>query len=269
MTGPGAGRSQRAMAVRAGAPQAEADTRPHTPPSPCRSPVAALAVLLGDPHPLPCAPARARRRPGRRPGRASGTSAAAAGGAAHHARAPRGPRRPGGVARTVGPRRDTAPVELSCSVVAGDRTAYARGHWARHDRQLLRDGAVRPDRSPRPCVADGCGRPAAAEAGAAATTSGGRGRATCAPTSGSSGRCADRARSRAANGARTAATCRSPAHRLARCGAHQAGRPVRRRRRLGHGCGNRYSAEAAGHLGLPRDDQQLDPSREEPSQHQE
>jgi hypothetical protein len=41
---------------------------------------------------------------------------------------------------------------------ACDRDVYARGHCARHYKQLLRHGQVQPDRAPAACAVEGCGR---------------------------------------------------------------------------------------------------------------
>ena len=41
-----------------------------------------------------------------------------------------------------------------------ERVVYARGHCARHYKQLLRHGAVQPDREPIPCDDPTCGRAA-------------------------------------------------------------------------------------------------------------
>ena len=45
-----------------------------------------------------------------------------------------------------------------CEAAGCDRAAYARGHCERHYRQLLRSGALRPDRAPPDCAVPGCGR---------------------------------------------------------------------------------------------------------------
>lgn len=47
------------------------------------------------------------------------------------------------------------PCEAGCG-----RVVYARGHCARHYKQLLRHGAVQPDREPIPCDVPTCGRAA-------------------------------------------------------------------------------------------------------------
>ncbi len=48
-----------------------------------------------------------------------------------------------------------------CQVRDCDRRVYARGHCARHYKQLLRHGEVRPDRQPASCSVLDCERPAA------------------------------------------------------------------------------------------------------------
>ena len=45
-----------------------------------------------------------------------------------------------------------------CEAPDCDRKVYARGHCARHYKQLLRHGQVRPDPAPTPCAVAGCGR---------------------------------------------------------------------------------------------------------------
>jgi hypothetical protein len=45
-----------------------------------------------------------------------------------------------------------------CEVGDCGRKVYARGHCARHYKQLLRHGAVQPDRAPAACAVDGCDR---------------------------------------------------------------------------------------------------------------
>ena len=45
-----------------------------------------------------------------------------------------------------------------CAVVDCDRDVYARGHCARHYKQLLRHGEVQPDRAPAACAVDDCDR---------------------------------------------------------------------------------------------------------------
>lgn len=45
-----------------------------------------------------------------------------------------------------------------CAAGGCERAVYARGHCSRHYRQLLRHGAVQPDRAPTPCAVEGCGR---------------------------------------------------------------------------------------------------------------
>ncbi len=57
--------------------------------------------------------------------------------------------------RTVVRRRHTA---LMTPCQACDREVYARGHCARHYKQLLRHGVVQPDRAPAACAVDGCER---------------------------------------------------------------------------------------------------------------
>lgn len=47
-----------------------------------------------------------------------------------------------------------------CEAVGCDRKPYARGHCPRHYKQLLRHGAVQPDRAPTTCAVEGCGRAA-------------------------------------------------------------------------------------------------------------
>lgn len=47
---------------------------------------------------------------------------------------------------------------MTCSAVDCDRATYARALCSRHYKQLLRDGAVRPDRAPAPCAVPGCER---------------------------------------------------------------------------------------------------------------
>ncbi len=49
---------------------------------------------------------------------------------------------------------------MPCSEPACDAPVYARGHCSRHYRQLLRSGEVRPDRAPRMCGVEECGRTA-------------------------------------------------------------------------------------------------------------
>lgn len=46
----------------------------------------------------------------------------------------------------------------TCAAVACDRPVYAREHCARHYRQLLRHGEVRPDRAPTRCGVSSCDR---------------------------------------------------------------------------------------------------------------
>lgn len=48
----------------------------------------------------------------------------------------------------------------SCEALACDGPVYARGHCSRHYRQLIRNGAVQPDRAPAPCAVATCARPA-------------------------------------------------------------------------------------------------------------
>lgn len=50
-------------------------------------------------------------------------------------------------------------MEHFCEARCG-RDVYARGLCARHYKQLLRHGAVQPDRTPAPCAVTGCGRAA-------------------------------------------------------------------------------------------------------------
>ncbi len=45
-----------------------------------------------------------------------------------------------------------------CEAAGCDRVAYARGLCGRHYRQLLRQGAVQPDRAPAACAVQTCGR---------------------------------------------------------------------------------------------------------------
>ena len=45
-----------------------------------------------------------------------------------------------------------------CEAPNCERGVYARGHCARHYKQLLRHGQVQPDRAPALCAVDGCGR---------------------------------------------------------------------------------------------------------------
>jgi hypothetical protein len=47
-----------------------------------------------------------------------------------------------------------------CEAADCERPVYARGHCARHYKQLLREGEVAPDRAPKPCAVEGCGRKA-------------------------------------------------------------------------------------------------------------
>lgn len=47
---------------------------------------------------------------------------------------------------------------MTCSAAACDRAVYARGCCSRHYKQLLRHGAVLPDRAPTECAVDDCGR---------------------------------------------------------------------------------------------------------------
>jgi len=47
---------------------------------------------------------------------------------------------------------------MTCSAVDCDRATYARGLCSRHYKQLLRAGAVRPDRAPAPCAVPDCER---------------------------------------------------------------------------------------------------------------
>ena len=47
-----------------------------------------------------------------------------------------------------------------CGAAGCDRTVYARGYCERHYRQVLRSGAVQPDRAPAECAVPGCGRKA-------------------------------------------------------------------------------------------------------------
>ena len=49
---------------------------------------------------------------------------------------------------------------MSCPAPDCGRPVYARGHCSRHYRQLLRHGAVQPDRAPAVCAVEGCGRAA-------------------------------------------------------------------------------------------------------------
>jgi len=48
-----------------------------------------------------------------------------------------------------------------CQAADCERPVYARGHCARHYKQLLRHGGVLPDRVPKDCAVAGCGRKAA------------------------------------------------------------------------------------------------------------
>jgi hypothetical protein len=48
-----------------------------------------------------------------------------------------------------------------CAASECDRIVYAKGHCARHYKQLLRHGEVRPNRAPTLCSVDGCERRAA------------------------------------------------------------------------------------------------------------
>ena len=48
--------------------------------------------------------------------------------------------------------------DRTCQAAGCDRTAYARGHCARHYKQLLRHGEVQPEHAPQTCRADGCER---------------------------------------------------------------------------------------------------------------
>ena len=63
-------------------------------------------------------------------------------------------------ARTVGPPRQTAGVSSSCAAAHCDRPVHARGHCARHYRQLLRHGEVQSDPVPERCAVPACGRTA-------------------------------------------------------------------------------------------------------------
>lgn len=45
-----------------------------------------------------------------------------------------------------------------CDIVGCDRKAYARGHCARHYKQILRHGEVRAERERSPCAVEGCDR---------------------------------------------------------------------------------------------------------------
>lgn len=45
-----------------------------------------------------------------------------------------------------------------CAADACDRLVYARGFCSRHYKQVLRRGAVQPDRQPAVCSVEGCGR---------------------------------------------------------------------------------------------------------------
>ena len=47
-----------------------------------------------------------------------------------------------------------------CEAAECEREVYARGHCARHYKQLLRHGHVQPDRAPTVCAVEGCGRTA-------------------------------------------------------------------------------------------------------------
>lgn len=49
---------------------------------------------------------------------------------------------------------------MSCPAPDCGRPVYARGHCSRHYRQLLRHGAVQPDRADAVCAVEGCGRAA-------------------------------------------------------------------------------------------------------------
>jgi hypothetical protein len=64
---------------------------------------------------------------------------------------------------TVTPRKEHALLEvvLMCQAPDCGRVIYARGHCARHYKQLLRHGAVQPDRTATPCAVTSCDRPAA------------------------------------------------------------------------------------------------------------
>jgi hypothetical protein len=46
----------------------------------------------------------------------------------------------------------------TCEAADCDRESYARGHCSRHDKQLLRHGAVRPELPAPSCAIPGCGR---------------------------------------------------------------------------------------------------------------
>ncbi len=50
---------------------------------------------------------------------------------------------------------------MTCQASLCDRPVYARGHCSRHYRQVLRHGAVQPDRARAECAVGGCGRVAA------------------------------------------------------------------------------------------------------------
>lgn len=43
-----------------------------------------------------------------------------------------------------------------CEAAGCEREVYARGHCPRHYKQLLRHGAVQPDRAPVVCAVPGC-----------------------------------------------------------------------------------------------------------------
>lgn len=47
-----------------------------------------------------------------------------------------------------------------CGAAGCERRVYARGYCERHYRQVLRSGAVQPDRAPAECAVPGCGRKA-------------------------------------------------------------------------------------------------------------
>lgn len=49
--------------------------------------------------------------------------------------------------------------DVSCEIDGCDRVVYARGWCERHYRQVLRRGAVRPDRRPTCCAVASCDRP--------------------------------------------------------------------------------------------------------------
>jgi hypothetical protein len=48
-----------------------------------------------------------------------------------------------------------------CAAPGCDAAIYARGHCPRHYKQILRHGAVQPDRAPASCAVPACDRPAA------------------------------------------------------------------------------------------------------------